>query len=365
MQLHTIDIASFRNISRAAVAFAPRINLLLGANGQGKTNLIEAIAFLSWLRSFRTTRTKDLLQAGTERASLRATTEDRDGRHDLAVEIGPGFRRAVLDGHPVRAVRECLTRFTAVFLSPDDPAILEGGPDGRRGLLDRTASLLDASHGAVLARYHRLLRERNELLRQGAADPVVMDACEEALAEAAQAMIHARVRTLERLEPALQACLREMTGLDLEVTIRYAPKGWTRSGAEDREALLQALRASREADAAMGRTTVGPHGDDLEVRLLGLPARGHVSRGQRKVLLLAWKVAETTLVQEERAEPPVLILDDVLSDLDPVRQERVLAILDGYPGQSFLTAAVAPEHWNAEAIRRIRVVAGTYEVVLP
>ncbi len=353
MRLVSLDVIGFRNIRHARVLPGPSLNLVVGPNGQGKTNLVEAVAFLSWLRSFRTSRTQDLVARGESRAIVRAQAEARDGLHEAAVEVGAGYRKALLDGRAVRFARECLACLTVVFLSPDDPAVLEGGPEGRRLLLDRAVVLLDPSRASGLGRYQRLLKERNALLRQaaeGRADPDVMEACEAALAEAGARLSLARVEVLQRLHPLLEATLRDLTGQDLDVRARYASR-WLSEGAVDAAgALRESLRTMRAVDIAAGHTTVGPHTDDVEVHLLGLPARGHASRGQRKALMLAWKAAETALFAAERGERPVLVLDDALSDLDPERQERLGEWLASYPGQSFLTATTAPNRLAAQAV---------------
>ncbi len=362
MRLLSLDVAGFRNIAGAHVSPGPSLNLVVGPNGQGKTNLVEAVAFLSWLRSFRTSRSADLVARGGTRAVLRAESEARDGRHEVAVEVGAGVRRARVDGHPVRSARECLGCLTVVFLSPDDPAILEGGPDGRRMLLDRTLVLLDPSRSLALSRYQRLVKERNALLRQAAdapGDPHVIEACEAALADAGALVARARVEVLDRLFPVLAAALRDLSGLDLEVRARYASRWLPGAGADARSALRESLRRHRPRDLAAGHTGVGPHTDDVEVHLLGLPARGHVSRGQRKALMLAWKAAETTLFAADRGESPVLVLDDALSDLDPERQERLASWLTSYPGQSFLTATTAPELADTSVVR-LRAAGGSF-----
>lgn len=365
MRLLSLDVDGFRNLARARVLPGPALNLVVGPNGHGKTNLVEAVAFLSWLKSFRTSRSADLVARGEARARLRAEVETRDGRHEVAVEVGRGFRRAEADGHPVRSVHDCLRRLTVVFLSPDDPAVLEGGPEGRRILLDRAMALLDPSRTGMLHRYQRLVMERNALLRRTREEPPnpdVIEACESALADAGAQIARARVEVLDRLVPVLAGALHALTGQDLRAVVRYASNWRPTDGLDERAALREALRERRAGDVAAGHTTAGPHTDDVEVRLLGLPARGHVSRGQRKALMLAWKAAETALFAADRGETPILILDDALADLDPERQERLLAWLAAYPGQSFLTATSAPDLAGVRDVTRLRAEDGTFHL---
>jgi DNA replication and repair protein RecF len=343
VRIASLEVRGFRNLVAQTFVPGPGVNLVLGANGQGKTNLVEAIAFLSWMRSFRTSRSADLVASGDEAAWLAARVEP--GGRAIDVQLGGGVRKVRIDGHPVRSARDCLELLAVACLSPDDPAVLEGGPDGRRVLLDRFVTMRRPALGATLARFDRLLKERNGMLRAepGAFDARALDACEEALATAGAEVARVRIEALDRLAQRLPGTLAAMAGGDLGVRVRYASK-WLPSGADPAtaaERLRARLAERRPADLALGYTTAGPQADDVEVGLLGLPARGHASRGQKKVLMLAWKVAEALEHRAERGDFPVLVLDDALADLDAQRQAGVVACLGGYEGQSFVTSAVA------------------------
>lgn len=343
MQIKSLEVRGFRNLVGQTFVPGPQVNLILGANGQGKTNLVEAIAFLSWMRSFRTSRSADLVASGGDAAWLDARIDP--GNRSIDVHLGGGLRKVRIDGHPVRAARDCLDLLAVACLSPDDPAVLEGGPEGRRVLLDRFVVMRRPSLGAVLSRFERLLKERNAMLRADPADfdARALDACEEALAAAGAEVVAIRLEALERIAARLPATLTAMAGGDLGVRIRYASK-WLPTGADPNTTtarLRTRLAERRPADLALGYTTSGPQADDVEVGLLGLPTRGHASRGQKKILMLAWKVAEAQEYQAERGELPVLVLDDAFADLDVDRQAGVVACLGDFEGQSFVTSAVA------------------------
>lgn len=361
MRLVRLDLRSFRNIRQSSLAFGPGVNLVLGANGQGKTNLVEAVSFLSWLKSFRTSRSADLPTTGEEAAYIEGHVEGGTSSHDIAVTVGAGHRQATVDGKGVRSPRECLSAFAVACLSPDDPAVLEGGPEGRRLLLDRLVVLLRPSMTVLMQRYARHLKERNRLLRAdpGTVDPRLLEAADETLAQAGADVAAARMDALARLAARLPGTLAAMSGTDLGVAVRYEAK-WRGDGEPSAAALILALNARRPADLALGYTTAGPHADDLEVVLQGRRARGSASRGQKKVLMLAWKAAEALEYLGSTGEAPVLVLDDALADLDPERQERVIAVLGTYPGQAFVTSAVA----SRDAVRDatvFRARAGTFE----
>jgi len=307
---------------------------------------VEAITFLSWLRSFRTSRTADLVSHGLEAAYLAGSVEGVRGDHRMEVTINRGFRRALMDGNPVRSARECLNEFTVAFLSPDDPAILEGGPSGRRTLVDRFVVLLDPGRLPLFQTYSRLVRQRNEILKAPGTgwDGAVLDACEEALADAGGKVVAARKDALARLLEHLPNLLTQLAGPDLKARVSYTSRWLTDECAQGGEGALlsRRLASRRQADAAQGRTTVGPHTDDLTVEIQGHAARGHASRGQRKALMLAWKAAEVRVFSAQGGGVPVLVLDDALADLDDERQGMVLDYLATYPGQSFLTGTAVP-----------------------
>lgn len=347
MRVNNLKVTDFRNIRKADVFPGPGMNFIRGANGQGKTNLVEAITFLSWLRSFRTPRSLDLISHDQKTAHLLGAVSGAQGDHEFEIGITRGFRRVTMDGNPVRSARECLSRFTVAFLSPDDPAILEGGPHGRRSLVDRFVILLDPELSGLQGTYSKLVRERNQILKDSRRpwDETVLDACEEALSEAGGRMILARKAALDRLLEHLPSILETLAGEDLSVAVSYSSQWLDGDCPRGRERIVlrEHLASRRVADAALGRTTVGPHTDDLSVALQGHRARGRASRGQRKVLMLAWKAAEARVRGDDRGEVPVLVLDDALADLDEGRQGLVVEYLAAYPGQSFLTGTSAPD----------------------
>ncbi len=341
MRIVTLQLSCFRNIRRVETQLGPSVNLLVGGNGQGKTNFVEAVTFLSWMRSFRTAKTADLPMHGCEAAGIMARIEGARGSDLVEVTVGRGFRKVQVSGKAVRAARQMLAVFPLVCMSPEDPAVLSGGPEGRRLLLDRLAGIICPESIADLTRYERLLRERNHLLKdasRGATDPVLMAAQEETLAAAGAQVGRIRLEALERLMQELPSTLAYLAGEDLGVSVEYRPV-WHTDG-NPAESLLSQLRSRRAIDLALGYTGVGPHADDLTVQIRGYRARGLASRGQLKIVLLGWKSAEARLISALRGMMPVMVLDDVLGDLDLDRQARVLRFLGEYEGQSFLTSPV-------------------------
>ena len=361
MHLLSLHIQDFRNIREEMLTFSPGLNLLVGDNGQGKTNLVEAITFLSWLRSFRTSRSQDLPTTGCPEARLTGRVEGASGVREIGVQVGQGQRRAWLDGKGVRSRREVREALSVVCLSPDDPAVLEGGGEGRRLLLDRLAWLLDPEVEGPLNQYARLLRERNRRLKDpaGPGDRRWGEALEEALAGAGAEVAARRMALAREMADRLPEVLREYAGEDLRLSIRYDCRWFAGDGPPSREDLVRALRQRAEVDRAAGHTTAGPHTDDLEVVLQGLRTRGNASRGQRKVLMVAWKAVEAALYRDRHGEEPVMVLDDALADLDPGRQRRVLGMLARRTGQAFVTSATARLD---QPVRVHRALGGTFQL---
>ncbi|HNZ03244.1 MAG TPA: DNA replication and repair protein RecF [Myxococcota bacterium] len=372
MKVASIEIHDFRNIGCQVVSFGPRVNLVVGSNGQGKTNLVEAIAFLSWLKSFRSPRTADLLRAaqGVSSAGLAAVVEGAKGRHEIRAEIGRGWRRVIIDGSPACSSRDTIQILSVSCLSPDDPAVLEGGPDGRRMLLDRFAAQLEPSRTIVFSTWSRLVRERNVLLRNDRRDNDLLDAVEQNMSSVGAEYLMIRLDTIDRIASRLPAMMNAMTDTDLRARVGLSSR-WLRGAAlpaasSERASFLSAALGSelalrRDSDAILGYTTAGPGVDDVDVQLQELKVRGHASRGQKKVLMLAWKAAEAAEISAVRSEEPVLVLDDALADLDPLRQEGVVSFLRGYGGQSFITSAAAEGSVFRDATV-IRASGGTFSV---
>jgi len=370
LKVTSVEVSDFRNIVRQSVSFGDGVNLIVGANGQGKTNLVEAIAFLSWLKSFRSPRTADLIRAcdGVGGALLAAVVDGRCGTHEIRAEIGRGWRKILIDGAPAASARDTMQMLSVSCLSPEDPAILEGGPEGRRILVDRFAAQIEPCRTGVFTTWARLTRERNALLRADRRDADLMDAVEQNMARTGAEYARIRLDAVGRIASRLPSMLTAMTGTDLLVRLAVRSR-WLGGVDVDycsgeflecaSEALRRELAARRDSDTILGYTSAGPGMDDIEVGLEGLKARGHASRGQKKVLMLAWKAAEAAEIARLRGETPVLVLDDALADLDPERQDGVVRFLRSYAGQSFITsAAVQPSLFEGASV--IMAAGGTY-----
>lgn len=337
MRVRRLWLTDFRSYASAELTFAPGLTAIVGANGEGKTNLVEAIVFLATSRSFRGAPNDALVRVGASSAVVRAEAE-RDGRELLIeVEIGPtGRTRAQINRQRATRARDLLDAVRTTVFSPDDLELVKGGPAARRRYLDDLLVAVHPRHDGTRADLDRILRQRNALLKQahGRLDEAAastLDVWDTRLAATATTWGHARRELVERLVPVLGRSYDTVADAAAEVRAGYAP-----SWLDDYAAVLA---AGRDADVRRGLTLTGPHRDEIDLAIAGLPARTHASQGEQRSLAFALRIAGHALVTEELGVPPVLVLDDVFSELDPGRSR---ALLDALPsGQTILTTAGA------------------------
>jgi DNA replication and repair protein RecF len=326
--------------------------VVVGGNGEGKTNLLEAIGYLATLSSFRGVPNDALVRAGCEQAVVRASGTRAERTLLIESEITRAGRgRVTVNRQPLRRTRDLLGAVRTSVFSPDDLALVKGAPSERRRYLDEALVSLHPRHDATRAELERVLRQRNSLLRQAAgrvsADvAVTLDVWDAKLAEVGEAWAALRAGLVERLAPRLADAYASLSGTrGHAVEARYeAP--WRARG------LGAALAAGRDDDVRRGTTLVGPHRDELALSLRGLPARTHASQGEQRALALSLRLAAHVLVTEDVGEPPVLLLDDVFSELDAARSAALVGHLP--PGQAVLTTAgTVPERASPDVVVRI------------
>jgi DNA replication and repair protein RecF len=354
--VRTLWLTDFRSYDSAEVSFSEGLTAILGPNGHGKTNLIEALGYLATLGSMRGAPTEALIRAGAERAVVRAEGT-REGR-DLLLEaeiVGGGRNRIFLNRQKLPRARDLLGALRVTVFSPDDLALVKGGPAERRRYLDDLLVSLHPRYDALQGDVERILRQRNALLKQCAGGSrfdesaaFTLDVWDEKLADAGTRLGEARRDLVARLQPELTAAFVAVAsgrGGPEPVAVSY-DAAWSDDG------LAAALAGARTEEVRRGVTLVGPHRDDLVVRLDGLPARTHASQGEQRTLALALRLAGHAVVTAETGTPPVLLLDDVFSELDPDRSDALLVHLP--PGQAILTSAAGlPPRAAPDAVVRI------------
>lgn len=354
MQLDRVWLTDFRSYASAEVTLAPGLTVVVGANGQGKSNLLEAIGWMGGLKSFRAAPTEALVRVGADRAVIRGEGS-RAGRALLVeCEVAPGGRsRMLVNRQAVRRVRDGLDFLRAVVFAPDDLELVKGGPGERRRYLDDLLVALDPRLDALRSDLDRILKQRSALLKQAGGrltDDVAptLDVWDARLVRAGEALADARLDLVALLGPVVEAAYRDLAGRG-GVVLGYDPP-WRAQG------LQAALLEARRDELRRGVSLVGPHRDELELTLGGLPARTHASQGEQRTLALALRLAAARQVAAVLDTPPLLLLDDVLSELDDDRSSALLHHLP--PGQTVITTATAlPTGTTPDLV--LRVAAGT------
>ncbi len=338
MRIRRITLQNFRNIALAELEFRGEQQFFVGPNGQGKTNLLEAIGFITALRSFRTTDTKLLIAHGESEAALACELEhERFKETRIVVKWRAGGKEVSCDGERVTRLGEYLGRFPTVVFSSQDQQLIRGLPALRRRWLDLTLSAMDASYLQSLQTYHRALDERNSLLKRdsGASE---ISSFEHLLAASAGELSVKRAAGVRCLGDHARSEYAAIAGVDEEAEVVYDASSPAVTPAE-----WQAVfEKNRPRDVLMKTTLAGPHRDDCELKLGGRPARDFGSEGQQRSLVLALRLAQTRYFRDRSGVQPVLLTDDVLNELDPERRRRFWASL-GAERQIIATGTALPD----------------------
>src|SRR4051794_17251549 len=316
MIVSRLELVDFRNYGNASFDFESGTTAVVGRNGQGKTNLAEALAYLATLDSFRGAPGEALIRVGADAAIVRATVRHDDGRVVLVeLELSrDGRNRALVNRQRLGRSRDLLGVMRVTVFSPDDLTLIKGGPQERRGFLDATLVALAVKYDAMRLELDRIVRQRNMLLKQSGgrldeAALITLDVWDAKLTEVGERFGHARATLVERITPYVDEAYGRLTDRPAEVVVDYSPT-WRHGG------LAAALADARRDDVRRGVSTVGPHRDDVRLVIGGLPARTHASQGEQRSLALALRLGAHRLVAERVGSAPLLVLDDVLSELD-------------------------------------------------
>jgi DNA replication and repair protein RecF len=356
MVIESVSVLDLRNLAACDVELAPGLNLLWGPNGAGKTNLLEATYMALAGRSCRTRDDRETIAFGKALARAEATVlADSQRRSFLCAISRAEGRRHLVDGAPAGAESASLRPALAVFM-PDRLALVKGPPAGRRAHLDGFCAALWPARAETRRRYSRALAQRNALLgriRAGAAEVSSLDAWDRELAAGGVALIADRREAIELLAPAFELVASEL-GLATDAALRYRP----RSDAGEPEALVAELAARRDADLARGYTGWGPHLDDLALEAGGRSLRRYGSQGQQRAALLALLFAERRALLADGRRPPLLLLDDVTSELDTEHRGLLAEHLVEGGGQALITATEPQQLPSSAERREIAIRAG-------
>jgi DNA replication and repair protein RecF len=336
MRVISLALRDFRCYRDARVALGERLTVIFGANGAGKTNLLEGIYFGCTGRSCRTSNEREVLRFGASTTRVLVQSVAEDGPHQTAVGFTPGQpKRLQVDGAAVDRLIDAPTRpLVSVFL-PDRLELIKGAPALRRAHLDQLVAALWPARRDVRRIYGQALAQRNALIsriRASRAAPDSLTSWDQQLARVGVELMRHRLSATEAVGPAARR-IAEALGLTGDFTIVYRP----RSHATEPEELFEELRAHREGDIERGFSGHGPHRDDLVLRLADRELRAYGSQGQQRISLLALLLAEREAIAEHRGTPPVMLLDDVMSELDHIRREALVDLLRRAGGQAIVT----------------------------
>lgn len=373
-----LNLTDFRNYETVDVGLVTGPNVFVGSNGQGKTNLVEALGFLSTLGSHRVSTDHAMIRAGQDAAIVRARLEHSDRQILAEVQINrTGANRAQINRSAIKT-RDLPRYFASILFAPEDLALVRGEPSGRRRFMDELLVQRFPRLSGVMVDYERVLKQRNSLLKSARASGIrdnmlsTLEIWDDRLIEFGSEIIQARSALIAELLPEVKASYSAIAGADHRASLAShlsilssdatdeatIEQGAVRGGALDLEDISKNFRAAlarlRRAEVDRGITLAGPHRDDLLLELNGLPARGYASHGESWSFALSLKLASAAVLRRESATgDPVLILDDVFAELDESRRGRLAAAIDGFE-QVLITAAVlddVPEELSGHIVR--------------
>ncbi len=353
MHVSELSVRDFRSYDEVTVHFVPGINVLIGSNGQGKTNLVEAMSYLATFSSHRVSSDVPLVKKDRTSAGVRVVLNDEGREITLDVEINPGkTNKARLNGSPVPKAREVLGALLTVVFAPEDLNLVKGDPSERRRFMDDSLTLLTPSYAGIRSDFEKALRQRNALLKtaygKNNADIMrTLDVWDAQLARAGAQVMAQRMSLIEQLAPHVSDAYLTVSDDRGPFEISYETaldvQEATPTAALLEAALLDAMSRRRKDEIDRGITLVGPHRDELKLELRGLPVRGYASHGESWSTALALKLGIFELLRNvSRHGDPVLVLDDVFAELDETRRRKLVDQVKGCE-QTIVTAAVAAD----------------------
>ena len=343
MKLTELNLHHFRNYDEAQVEFSPQINVLIGENAQGKTNLLESIYVLAMTRSHRTNNDRELIEFGKDAAQIKGTVQRELGSLKLELDIGKHGKKAKANHLEKARLSEYLGQLNVILFAPEDLALVKGAPTVRRRFIDMEFGQISPKYLHDLTQYRDILKQRNRYLKQlqshEAQDQLYLEVLSEQLAAVGGAIISQRVKFLSELEGYAQKLHQSITQGRENLTFEYSSAvkdAAALTEVELSEALMDLYRQNQSKEIFQGTTLYGPHRDDVRFLINHKNVQTYGSQGQQRTTALSVKLAEIDLMKNQTGEYPILLLDDVLSELDGARQTHLLKTIQDKV-QTFLT----------------------------
>lgn len=334
MILTRLRLKDFRSYESLDISFDQGLTLVLGDNAVGKTNLVEAIHYLSLARSWRSKEDGTLIRDGTSLAFINAEVREGPLLRRIEIEIGKGSKKVLLNGKPVKKLSELSKLTNVICFSPSDVPLFAGSPGERRSFLDVSLSKRSLDYFGLISRYNRLLKERNAALKSRTPDRVLLASLSEQMVAVSEPIVRYRALYVASLNGVLPDLLSRLRGEKTACEILYRP--FARPDDDFKRRASKAFQDALENDLAHGSTSVGPHREDIAFRMNGKDIATRGSQGESRMAVLALKLAPSLLVEIEEKKP-ICVLDDVTSELDPENVGRLIEALRGF-GQVFVTA---------------------------
>ncbi len=343
MIIKKIKLKNFRNIKKAIITPCRRINVIYGSNAEGKTNILESIWMLTGAKSFRTSRDAELVKIGEDNANIFCNLFAKERIQTIEINIEKN-RTAKVNGVEIYSMSELSEKFSAVIFSPIDLMLISDGPSERRNFADNVISFIYPRYSKLLSRYGRAIDQRNSVLKDFRRHPEIefmLDSFEKEIVKAGNDIIIYRKRFCEKLKQYLPDIYEGLSSGKEVMTAEYIS-----CGGNTPEEFLEKLKKSRDIDSVNLTTSIGPHRDDIEILINGISARKFGSQGQKRSCAIALKLAESEIIKEMTGNTPIILLDDVMSELDKSRQKYILNHIKGR--QVFITCC---DYSNIEGLK--------------
>ena len=348
MQISKLSLRNFRNHENLDLSFSPGTTTIVGRNGRGKTNIVEAVHYLATLGSHRVSQDAPLIRNGQNTASVLANVEKHKRQAQVELIINyPGTNKVSLNGNPLTRPRDILGLVTTVIFSPEDLELVKGEPSARRKFIDELSVLLAPKFSNTRSDYERTLKQRNTLLKSlGRRSPspqarATLDAWDEQLISSGSEIIFTRLENIKKIQPHVTEFGTTISGDTEPLYLNYL-NNWLAPETDDISEIEKLFRTELENrnkdEIDRGLTLVGPHRDDLNIQLSEMPAKGYASHGQSWSIAIALRLAAFKTLREHD-DDPILILDDVFAELDERRRNRLISIISDVE-QTLITAAV-------------------------
>ena len=340
MYIKKLELNDFRNYETLDVSFSENVNIFLGENAQGKTNLLEGIYLNAVAHSFKTQRDRELIRFGEEYCKVRALSHYDEEDHTSEIIISREGGKAVrIDGAKINRTSELLNRLHIIVFSPEDLKIVKDEPGRRRGFIDRELCQIHPAYVSDLNDYRRILRQRNAYLKEERVDETILAIWDEKLVAAGARLVRERRAFIEKINEISAQIHEKISGGREQLSLYYEtdidPEEYTGQDMSEEECFSFLLKEWYEKDRFHGTTRKGPHRDDIRIVANGVDLRKFGSQGQQRTAALSLKLSEIKLIEEETGESPILLLDDVLSELDNERQKYLINSLGD--NQMFIT----------------------------